>query len=88
MKRKDVAVLIAVGAITGLISLIISSLIFSVPKKQSSKVPAVDTITTSLPDVKNDPAYQSFLNPGALDPAQPVQIGNTQNNAPFNNRAQ
>lgn len=88
MKRKDVIVLIAVGAITGIISWIISSLIFSVPQNQSSKVPAVETITTSLPDVKNDPAYQSFLNSGALDPAQPVQIGDTQNNAPFNSRGQ
>lgn len=88
MRRKDAAVLIAVGAITGVISLIISSLIFSVPKNQSSKVPAVETITTSLPDSKNDPAYQSFLYPGALNPAQPVQIGDTQNSAPFNSRGQ
>ncbi len=88
MKRKDIVVLIAVAAITGFISLIIASIFFSVPKKQSSKVPAVNTITTSLPDVKNDPNYQSIFNSNALDPAQPVQIGNTQNNAPFNSRGQ
>ena len=88
MKRKDIAMLAAVAAITGIISLIISSIFFSVPKNRSSKVPAVETITTSFPDVKNDPAYQSFLNAGALNPAQPVQIGDTQNTTPFSNRGQ
>ncbi len=88
MKRKDIAVLIGVGVITGFISLIIASILFSVPKKQSSKVPAVDTITTSLPDIKNDPSYQPIFNSNAYDPAQPVQIGNTQNNTPFNSRGQ
>lgn len=86
MKHKDIAVLITVAVITGFISLIIASIFFSVPKTQSSKVPAVDTITTSLPDIKNEPAYQSIFNASALDPAQPVQIGNTQNTSPFNSR--
>ncbi|MBI2589284.1 hypothetical protein HYW35_03755 [Candidatus Saccharibacteria bacterium] len=86
MKHKDMAVLITVAVITGFISLIMASIFFSVPQTRSSKVPVVDTITTSLPDIKNEPVYQSIFNSKALDPAQPVQIGNTQNNTPFNSR--
>ncbi|MBI2592219.1 hypothetical protein HYW36_01960 [Candidatus Saccharibacteria bacterium] len=88
MNRKDLTALATVAALTGVISLIIASLFFSAPHQQSSKVPVVEPIGTSLPDIKNDPAYKYFLNTNALDPAQPVQIGNTQNNAPFSNRSQ
>ncbi len=85
MKRRDIIMIIAVALITGVLSLLISNMIFSVPKNRSAKVPTADVVPTALPDIKNDPSYQSFLNQGALDPTQPVQIGNTQNNTPFNN---
>jgi hypothetical protein len=45
--------------------------------------PVVEKIPSSLPDVKNDSNYNSFINSNALDPTQPVQIGNTQNKNPF-----
>lgn len=83
MKQKDIMLIIAVAVITGIISIILSSLFFSPPKKDS-KVPVVDSLTTSLPDIKNDPNYNSFLNEQALNPAQPVQIGPAGNTVPFN----
>ena len=83
MKRTDILTLIGIGLITGLVSLIISGIVFNPPKKDM-KVPSVDTLTTSFPDVANDPSYNNFLNEQALDPTQPVQIGQGQNRAPFN----
>lgn len=88
MKRRDVASLAVVAIITGFISMIIAGILFNIPKNQSSKVPAVDPIVTSLPDIKNDSNYQPIFNSNAYDPAQPVQIGNTQNTTPFNNPGQ
>jgi hypothetical protein len=49
-------------------------------------VPVFQVISQSFPDFKNDPAYQLFLYQGALDPTQPIQIGNSQNSAPFNSQ--
>lgn len=83
MKRKDILLIIGVAFITGLISLVLSGIFFNPPKKDS-KVPLVDSLTTTLPDIKNDPSYSSFLNDQALNPAQPVQIGPAGNTVPFN----
>lgn len=84
MKRQDILRLAVVALLAGIVSLFITNIVFSVPKNRSSKVPAVQAIPTGLPDIKNDPAYSSFLNSNALDLTQPVTIGNSQNNTPFN----
>jgi len=76
--------LIVVAVITAVIAFILTSMIFSSPKHHDLKAPVVNTITPTLPDVKNDPAYNTFLNSNALDATQPVQVGNSQNNQPFN----
>lgn len=83
MKRKDLILIVIVAVITGLISIILSSLFFNPPKKDS-KVPVVEPLSTTLPDIKNDPNYNSFLNEQSLNPAQPVQIGPAGNTVPFN----
>ena len=84
MKRRDLSILIVVAAITGVFSLILANALFG-PKKLTQKVPVVEKISESFPDVKNDPAYNSFLNEKALDLTQPVQIGpHNQNQQPFN----
>jgi len=84
MKRKDIAMLVVVALIAAVLSLLITNVIFSTPSNRSAKVPTVDVVPTSLPDIKNDPSYKAFLNSNALDPTQPVQIGNSQNSTPFN----
>jgi hypothetical protein len=75
MKQKDIAVLIMVGFFAAIISFVVAGAIFS-PKKYSTKVPTVDTITATFPDVKNDPAYSNFINSNSLDLTVPVKIGN------------
>lgn len=82
MKRSDLAVLILVGGLAALISFFVAGAIFS-SKSYSTKVPTIQAIDGTFPDVKNDPAYNSFLNPNGLDLTVPVQIGGPQNSDPF-----
>lgn len=84
MRRRDLLMIVGVAVISAIISLLLASLIFK-SKDLSTKVPVVDKINTSFPDVQHDPDYNSFLNSHALDLTQPVQIGNSQNQTPFNN---
>ena len=90
MKRRDLAILIGVGVIAAMISFFASSIIFG-GKHAKTKVPTAETISTSFPDVKNDPTLTYIFYSGALDPAQPVPVVNSQGNQntqPFNGPSQ
>jgi hypothetical protein len=82
--KNSKPVLIAVAAITVFISFLLSSALFNSPSKHNLKAPVVESISSSFPDIKNDSNYNTFLNENALDATQPVQVGNSQNSAPFN----
>jgi hypothetical protein len=83
MKRKDKITVILVAFFTAVASFIISSALFNSPTKHNLTAPVVQSISGTMPDVKNDSSYNSFINSHALDLTQPVQIGNNQNTAPF-----
>lgn len=83
MQRKDFLPVVMAMIIAGVFALIISGIFFN-PPKRTSKVPAVESLTTTLPDIKNDPVYNSFLNENALNPTQSVSISPGTNNVPFN----
>jgi hypothetical protein len=85
MKRKELVTIAVVAVASGLLSLVIAGALFNSPSKRTAKVPVVQPISSSFPDVKNDSNYNFFLNESALDPTQPIQIGNSQNNTPFTN---
>jgi hypothetical protein len=82
MKQKDILTLVVTGVITAIFSSIVSMVVFS-PPKHDAQAPAVEAISNSMPDIKNDPDYNSIFNDKALDPAQPVQIGGNENTTPF-----
>jgi hypothetical protein len=84
MRQQDKTAIIVIAIVSALFSLILASLLFGSPAKHNATVPVVQAIGTSLPDIKNDSSYNSFLNPRALDPSQPVQTGSSQNQSPFN----
>jgi hypothetical protein len=88
MKQKEPILLIVVGVFTALFAFMISTMIFKVPSNRSTKVPIAGSIQTTFPDIKHDPAYNTIFNTNALDPAVPVQVGNTSNNQPFNGSTQ
>ena len=85
MQRKELLTIVVVAIASGLVSLVIAGALFSSPSQRTAKVPVVQPITSSFPDVPNDPQYNFFLNTSALDPTQTIQIGNNQNNTPFTN---
>lgn len=82
MKSKDVAVIGFVALVAAVLSFVVASAIFK-PTAGSTQVPEVSAIDSSFPDVKNDSNYNTFFNSNALDPTQPVTIGNQNNNVPF-----
>lgn len=83
MKRSDITLLISIAVAAAIVSFLMAAAVFN-PISKRTKVPVVQALNQSFPDVKNDPAYQSFFYPGALDPTQQIQIGNTKNTSPFN----
>lgn len=82
MNKKDLPTLLGIAGLAALVSFLIASALFSPPVRKT-KVPVVSSISSAFPDIKNDPTYQSFLYPGALDPTQTIKIGDTKNSVPF-----
>lgn len=82
MKQKDLMTIGAVAFVAAIVSFILAGAVFK-PPVGSTQVPDVSAIEPNLPDVKNDSNYSSIFNSKALDPTQPVQIGNQNNNVPF-----
>jgi hypothetical protein len=78
MKQKDIALIIVIVAISGVISFFVSHTVFKSGERQQ-KVEVVSPITTdfSAPSTK-------YFNSSAIDPTQTIQIGQDTNPAPFN----
>lgn len=85
MKQKDLIVVVCVAIFAAVLSFVVSNALFGSPKKNPIKVPVVEKITSSFPDIKNDKDYKPFYNSQALNPTQLIQIGNNNNTAPFQN---
>lgn len=83
MKRKDLLPIVIASVVAGVLALVLSSIFFNPPKKDST-VPSVTSLSQTLPDIKGDSDYNSFLNEKALDPTQPVTISPGENPVPFN----
>ena len=83
MKQNDIIKVVLVAGFSAIISFVIAGAIFNSPAKHDQKVPVVQSINPAFPDVANDPSYNVIFNSNALDPTQNVQIGNSQNTAPF-----
>ena len=81
MKQKDIALIIVVVFISGVLSLFLSNILFASPKNRQEKVAVVEPITADFqqPDKK-------YFNSDAIDPTQIIKIGDNNNNQPFNNQ--
>lgn len=79
MKSKDIALIIVIAVVAGIISFVVSGLIFVTPSNRQQKVEVAPKISTTFttPDSR-------YFNTGSVDPTQTIQIGNTTNPAPFN----
>ena len=78
MKQKDIALIIIVIFVSGVISFIVTGKLFTTPKAQQQKVETVDKITSefNVPD-------STYFNKNSIDPTQLIQIGNNNNQNPF-----
>jgi len=84
MKKNDLMLIGLVGFIAIILSFIVSNTIFGNPKKNAIKVPVVTPISSTFPLPQTDDNYKPFFNSNALDPTQLIQIGNNNNQVPFN----
>jgi hypothetical protein len=79
MKQKNLAVIIAVVFVSGIISYVVSGKIISSPSSRQQNVEVVPTITTNF-----TPPSTTYFNAQSIDPTQLIQIGPNANQAPFN----
>ena len=78
MKRQDIALIIVVAFIGGIISIFASKAIFAPPKNRHQEVQVVQPITADFPQ----PSKQ-FFNTNSIDPTENVTIGQNANTNPF-----
>lgn len=78
MKQKDVALIIAIVFVSGVISFVLSGKLFASSNGHQT-VKTVEVINSSF--ATPDPNY---FNKNSIDPTQLIQIGNTINPNPFN----
>lgn len=78
MKQKDIALILVIAFVSGVVSFLVSGMLFGKPADRQQKAEVVDVITSdfSLPDSK-------YFNASSVDPTQLIQIGNTNNPNPF-----
>lgn len=81
MKQKDIALIIIIVFISGLISLFVSKSLFGTTAS-NKQVEVVEAINSNFPTP--DPTY---FNAQSVDPTQLIQIGNANNANPFNGTA-
>ena len=82
MKQKDVILIIVIAFISAVLSLVLSNIIFTSPKNRHQTIQVVDAITSDFPtpDTK-------YFNANSIDPTQLIQIGNNNNQTPFNGQS-
>lgn len=78
MKQKDVVLIIVILFISGVMSFLISNVLFSSPEGRSAEVEVVEAITTEF----NKPDDR-FFNANSINPTQLIQIGDQDNLQPF-----
>lgn len=78
MKQKDLPLLIAIVIFSIIVSLIVSTKIFTPQKNRMQKVEVVPVVSSKFPAA--DPTY---FNNDSIDPTQLIQISNSNNQNPF-----
>jgi hypothetical protein len=83
MKQKDVALIIVIAFVSGIVSFFVSNKLFVTPANRQQQVETVDAITPTFqsPDSK-------YFNSNSIDPTQNSQIGADNNQNPFNGTSQ
>jgi hypothetical protein len=83
MKQKDIAVIIVIAFLSGIVSFLISNKIFVTAENRQQKVEVVDVISTEF----NTPDDR-FFNAESINPTLNSSLGDTTNQNPFNGSTQ
>ena len=78
MKQKDVALIIVIVVISGIISLVVSKTLFVSSADRQQQVDVVQPIDASF-----QAPSTSYFNANSVDPTQLILIGNANNASPF-----
>jgi hypothetical protein len=78
MKQKDIAVIIIVVFVSGVLSYFVSNAIFASPESLQTEVEVIDPITADFPQPD-----ERYFNPNSINPTQTITIGDGQNQQPF-----
>ncbi len=82
MKQKDVILIIVIAFVSAVLSLVLSNMLFASPKNRQQTIEIVDPITADFPSPDN-----KYFNNNSIDPTQLIQIGNNNNQTPFNGQS-
>ena len=78
MRQKDMMVILAVVICSGVLSVVVTKMLFSKPQSRKVEVEVVHPISADFPDPD-----KRYFNSNAIDPTQAIQIGNSNNPDPF-----
>lgn len=83
MKQKDIALILVIAIVSGFVSFFASGKIFVTPENRQQQVEKVDAISSefTLPSSK-------YFNNQSVNPAQTIEVGENNNQNPFNNTGQ
>lgn len=78
MKQKDIAIIVVVVFVSGILSYFISNAVFASPDKLQTEVEVVEPITADFPEPDT-----RYFSPNSINPTQTITIGDGQNQQPF-----
>lgn len=78
MKQKDIALIIVIAAVSAIISLVVSRILFTSSANRQQNVEVVQSISSNFPTPDS-----RYFNSSSVDPTQLIQIGNNNNSNPF-----
>ncbi len=78
MKQKDIAIIVAVVFVSGILSFFISRALFAAPEDLQTEVEVVDPITADFPEPD-----KRYFNESSVNPTFTITIGDGQSQQPF-----
>lgn len=82
MKQKDIALILVIAIVSGMISFFVARMLFAGGEKREMKAEVVDSISTDFTQPNN-----KYFNANSINPTLQIQIGNEVNTNPFNDQS-
>jgi len=79
MKQKDIALIIVIAFVSGVVSFVVSGKLFVTPSNRAQQVEVVDPINASF-----QTPNKKYFNSSSIDPTQATTVTTDNNQSPFN----